>query len=193
MLEQIDTKMTATEVAARNEERLVQLGPVLERLHTELLEPLVHRTYEILLDAGVLPPPPPELHGRDLAVEFISVLAQAQRAVGIAGIDRALAIAVQTSQVKPRIVDNIDEDALWNEVTDVLGVTPKITRNPVERDQLRAAQAQAQKAQAQAAMMGEQAKTAKDLGTTPTGGKNALSDVMALFSGMDHPAPQAYG
>ena len=36
-----DTRMTATEVAERHEEKLLMLGPVLERLHNELLDPLI--------------------------------------------------------------------------------------------------------------------------------------------------------
>lgn len=39
-----------------------------------------------------LPPPPPELEGMDLQVDFISPLAQAQRAVGTAAIDRVVGI-----------------------------------------------------------------------------------------------------
>ena len=66
------------------------LGPVLERLHNELLSPFIDITFERLATAGVLPPPPPELEGVDLEIEFISTLAQAQRAVAAAGSDRLL-------------------------------------------------------------------------------------------------------
>jgi len=83
-----DTRMTATEVAERHEEKLLMLGPVLGRMNTELLEPLIELTFQKLLAAGVLPPPPPELQGVNLSVEFVSILAQAQRSVGVAAVDR---------------------------------------------------------------------------------------------------------
>lgn len=185
------TRMTATEVAERHEEKLIQLGPVLERVHTELLEPLVRIIFEELLQRGELPPIPLELAGRELTLEFTSMLAQAQRAVAVVPFERAIGIVGAIAEAKPEVLDNLDEDALWAAVTNMLGVDPAITRDPQKRDKLRAARAQAQAAQAQAAMAEQQSKTAKNLGTTPTNAGTALGDVLSLFSGYDSPPAQA--
>mgnify|MGYP000378984054 CR=1 FL=1 len=56
---------TARAVAEKHEEKLLMLGPVLERLHNELLEPLVAFTFERCLQTGILPPPPEELDELD--------------------------------------------------------------------------------------------------------------------------------
>ena len=74
------SRMTATEIVERHEEKLLMIGPVIERLHNELLEPLIDRTFAYLVKANALPPAPPELQGMDLSVEFVSILAQAQQA-----------------------------------------------------------------------------------------------------------------
>ena len=91
LISQQDDVRTATEIAARQEEKLLQLGPVLEGLHDELLDPLIDRTFDMLVRLSepgwrgtgpvLLPPPPEELAGADLKIEYISILAQAQKLV----------------------------------------------------------------------------------------------------------------
>ena len=162
MIAQTDKTMTATEVAERHEEKLLMLGPALERLHNELLDPLVTLTYQYLAEAGEIPPPPPELSG-DVDIEFISMLAQTQRSVGARTIDRFLATATAVAQAKPEILDRIDADAFVEDLAQRLGVPAKILVDRREADQLREARAEMQAQQAQAEMMGQQATTAKDL------------------------------
>ena len=89
MISNVDAgKMTATEVAERTQEKMMMLGPVLERLKNELLDPLIERTFNICLRAGILPPPPEEIQGRDLHVSYISMIAQAQKATSLNSIRR---------------------------------------------------------------------------------------------------------
>ena len=66
------------------------LGPVLERLHNEMLSPKIDLTFQRIMDAGLLPPPPKELQDSELKVEFVSTLAQAQKMVGLGSMDRLL-------------------------------------------------------------------------------------------------------
>ena len=89
------SKVTASEIAAREEEKLLLIGPVLERLHDELLIPLIDRTFRLMLALDMLPPCPPELSGRHLKVEFVSLLAQAQKLVGISATDQYLALTLK--------------------------------------------------------------------------------------------------
>lgn len=177
------SRMTATEVAERHEEKLLMLGPVLERLHNELLDPLVSITFERMLEAGQLPPPPPELEGQDLNVDFISMLAQAQRAVSTNSVDRFVNNLGAIAAVKPAILDKFDEDAWVDSYADMLGVDPNLLNDEATvkaiRDE-RAKQAQA----ANAAAMAESASsTAKNLAQSPTNNSNALTDVTQAFSG----------
>ena len=71
--------MTATEVLQRNEEKMRLLGPVLGRLQSELLQPLISRSFALLLRNGLLPAAPEQLQGQDIDIEYVSPLAKAER------------------------------------------------------------------------------------------------------------------
>lgn len=179
------SNMTATEVAERHEEKLLMLGPVLERLHNELLDPMVEMTFTRMLQAGVVPPPPPELQGQDINVEFVSMLAQAQRAVGTNSVDRFVGNLGAVAGIKPEVLDKFDADK-WAELySDMLGVDPELITADDQVALIRQQRAQAAQAQAQAAAMQQGADTASKLGQVSTqgGDSNAANDIMSMFSG----------
>lgn len=175
--------ITATEVAERHEEKLLMLGPVLERLHNELLSPLVEMTFSRCLRAGILPPPPQELQGVDLNVEFVSMLAQAQRAVGTNAVDRFVGNMGAVAQFKPDVLDKFDSDQWADMYSDMLGVDPKLIVADDRVALIRQQRAQAQQQAQQAEMMQQQAAAARDLASADTSGQNALTDVTRMFSG----------
>lgn len=188
MLAQNDTgQMTAREIAERHEEKLLMLGPVLERLHNELLQPLIDITFDRIIETGIAPPIPEELKGVDLNVEFVSMLAQAQRAVGVTAVDRLLGTVASIAQFKPEVLDKIDGDQLVDEYTEMLGVTPRVI---VPDDKVAMIRAERAKAQQQAAAMAAApvaADTAKTLSETSTQGQNGLTDLINQFSGYSIP------
>lgn len=185
-----DTRMTATEVAERHEEKLLMLGPVLERLHNELLDPLIDITFSRMIEAGIVPPAPPELQGMELNVDFISMLAQAQRAIGVNGIDRFVGNLGQVAAFKPDVLDKFNSDQWVDAYSDMLGVDPKLIVASDQVAMVRDARAQAQAAQAQAEAMKVQSETARNLAAAPTSGPdNALMDIMNQFSGYGSPSP----
>ena len=188
-----DTRMTATEVAERHEEKLLMLGPVLERLHTELLDPLIEMTFDRLLEADVLPPPPPELQGMALNVEFVSMLAQAQRAIGINGMDRFVVALGTVAQMKPDSLDKLDADAWLDDYADRLGLEPGVLVGGRRLAMIRESRAQAQAQAAQAAQAEQTAAAAQKLGTVQTGAgaSNAANDVINMFSGYTGPRGEA--
>ena len=175
--------ITATEVAERHEEKMLMLGPVVERLHNEILSPLIDMTFDRMVEAGILPPAPADLHGMELSVEFVSVLAQAQRAVATSSVDRFLGNLGSVAQFKPEVLDKLDADKWADEYADMLGVNPNILVPADKVAQIRQARAQAAQ-QAQQAQQAEQmASAAQKLGSvqTPTG--NAANDVMQGLTG----------
>lgn len=180
---QTDTRMTATEVAERHEEKLLMLGPVLERLHNELLDPLIEQTFARMMESGVLPPPPEELQGQALNVEFVSMLAQAQRAVGTNSIDRFVMNLGAVAQVKPEVLDKFDSDK-WAEIySDILGVDPQLIIPDDKVAWIRQQRQQAAQAQQQMAMLQQGADTAKNLAAAKTDQPSALTDITRQFSG----------
>ena len=143
-------QITAREVEERHEEKLLMLGPVLERLEDELLDPLIDRTFSIMLRRGLIPDPPPELQGQDLKVEYISILAQAQKLVGLTALERTAGFAIQLATVKPDAMDKLDTDQLIDEYALASGAPPTIIRSDDAVAAMRA-QAQQQMAAMQAA------------------------------------------
>jgi hypothetical protein len=187
---QTNEKMTATEVAERHEEKMLMIGPVLERLSNELLYPLIETTFTHMLEAGLVPPAPPDMKGQGLNVELISMLAQAQRAIQTNSVDRFVASMGTVAQMKPEVLDNFDPDQWADAYSDMLGVDPKLIVASDKVAMIRQARAKAQAAQAQAAAMQQQSQTAKNLAQAPTqGGKsNGLQDMMNQFSGYGSPS-----
>jgi hypothetical protein len=178
--------ITATEVAERHEEKLLMLGPVLERLHNELLSPLIDITFDYAARAGILPDAPPELEGMDLNVEFISVLAQAQRAVATQGMDRLLGTVSQMAAVKPEVLDKLDFDQIVDDYGNAYGVNPKIIlpdADVASLRQQRAAAMQAQQAAATAPQVVDSAKTASEIDT------GNLQDVLTSLQGYSSVSP----
>lgn len=176
---------TATEIAERHEEKLLMLGPVLERLHDELLSPLIDITFDRMSDAGILPPAPPEIEGRDLNIEFISTLAQAQRAVAAAGSDRLLGTVNTLVQVWPEVRHKIDAMQVIDDYAGLFGVNPKMVRPDEDAQQRAEAEAQAAQAAqtgAAAAQAVDSAKTASEI--NPQG----MRDVLNMFQGYNSPS-----
>lgn len=180
---QSDARMTATEVAERHEEKLLMLGPVLERLQNELLDPLIELAFDEVMDAGIAPPIPDELQGHEVNVQLVSILAQAQRAIGINSIDRFIGTVGNVAQAKPEVLDKIDGDKLIDIYADNLGVDPQIIKSDEDVATLRQQRQQAAQQAQQAAMMNQAADTAKNLAAAKTTEPSALTGVMDALTG----------
>lgn len=141
---------TAREIAERHEEKLLMLGPVLESLHDEMLSPLVELAFAYMLRAGLVPPPPRELSNVPLVIQFVSLLAQAQKLVGLSSIDRLLGTILNAASIVPQaaaMLDKVDTDQLVDVYADTLGVDPTLI---VADDQVALVRAERAKQQAQA-------------------------------------------
>lgn len=182
--------MTATEIMERQSEKLQILGPVLEKLESELLTPLITRTFNIMFRNGMLPEPPPELRGMQLQIQYVSVLAQAQKMVGTTAIQQALNFTQGMMQAFPTVGDNIDTDEVVREYFDAVAVSPKLTfpKEKVAADrQARAAEMQKQQQQQQMLASAEAANkgaaAAKNLAQAPLGQNSALDSTLAAITG----------
>ncbi len=170
--------MTAREVQERHEEKLLALGPVIERNNDELHEPVIDRVYALMARAGMIPPPPPELEGIALKVEYLSIMAQAQKMVGATALRNFLQDALPIVQAFPEGRFKISPFKIMDELGDRYGIPPGIL---VDDDEAHAALDAAQKRQAaqqQAEVAATMAKAGKDLGTTPMDENTALTRVM---------------
>nr|WP_241833483.1 portal protein [Stutzerimonas balearica] len=187
MISSMDDVRTATEIAARKEEKMLMLGPVLERMNDELLDPLIDRVFNLMIEQSsprwsgllpgkpLLPPPPQELSGMDLNVEYVSILAQAQKALGVAGIERVVGFAGNLAGIYPDIVDKVDFDQGLDEYAAMLGAPPTMIRSDDAVAEIRKQRAQEQQAEAMNQQMLAGIQGAKLLSETDVSNDNALT------------------
>lgn len=185
-------QMTATEVVERSEEKLLLLGPVIERQFFEKLDPIIKKTYSILENRGKIPPMDPEMErqeGGKMSIEYISLLAQAQKLVGTQSINAFTGFAGQVAQVQagtgqpPECLDKIRFDEVLDQYADATGVPPKIIVPDDEIIEIRANRAE-QAAQAQkGAELQQGIESAKTLSETQMGDENALSKLNQMMEG----------
>lgn len=161
-LSQAKGQMTATEVVERAGEKMSLLGSALGRVMKDLLEPVITRTFSILAKRGHIPPPPESIRDKAFTIEYISVLARAQKLAESRGLDRFLERVGAIAGVNPQVVDKVDTDKVVDEIAKIEGITPTIVRDEKEVKIIRDQRAEAQ---AQAAQL-ENLKTATEIAKT---------------------------
>lgn len=179
-------RMTAYEVAQKMQEKLQVLGPVIESLLTDSLKPKLKRIYAIMKRKGMIDPVPPSLENVPLDIEFVSMLALAQKGAATGGIERLMGLVGNMSAIYPTVKDIVDTDTIVREYNDLLGNPQKIIRGPEEVSAIRQQQAQqvAQEKQMQslertAGAMGAAAPAAKVLSdTSNTDGQSVLGSML---------------
>lgn len=165
---------TATEIAERHEEKLIALGPVLERTNDELLDPKVDRVFAMMERRGLIPEPPPELQGMKLKVEYTSIMAQAQKLVGVVAHERFLQTASALMAVFPTVKHKINVFQAIDSSADMLGVDPRLIV-PDEEAQAAADQEQQAIAAQQSAMAAKDLSAAAgSLANAPLEGDSVL-------------------
>lgn len=145
-----DPRMTATQVLEIAQRTQAILSPILGRQQTELLDPMIERGYGMLVRQGALLPPPPQLEGQTLSIEYISPVSRAQRTGDVQAIVQTLAFAQQLAQTQPDVMDVVDLDAGLREIARRLDTPARILRSP--RDVAARRQAEAQLAEEQAGL-----------------------------------------
>ncbi|WP_343684013.1 portal protein [Asticcacaulis sp.] len=186
-----DTQKTATEIAERHEEKMLVLGPVLERLQSELLAPLIEIGFDRCAEIGLLPEPPEVLAGMPLEIEYISVLAQAQRMIATNGIDRFVGAIGAVAAFKPAVLDKFNEDKWADTYAELLGVDPDIVRSDEDVAAIRQARAQAEQQARMAEAVNMAADSAAKLGNVNLDQNTAASSVIEQLSGYGAPTAEA--
>lgn len=140
------------EISERKEEKLLALGPVLENIYNGQLEPAIDRLFETGMRRGEFPPPPREVQDQTMTVEYISILAQAQKAVATGAIERFVGFVGNLAGARPDVLDKADFDQAVDVYAEHIGVPPSLVVPDEKVAQARAARAQKQQ-QAEAAQM----------------------------------------
>lgn len=182
---------TATEIQARESEKMYMLGPLIERQMSELLDPLIDRVFGIVARAGLIPPPPEEVQGRNVRPEYTSVLANVQKQTSHSGMEIIMSTVGALAQLQggagrsPDVLDKLDCDEFIDQLADMYALPAGlvlgddvVAQNREARKQQEAQQAEqmqmAQEAQAMAAAAPQLSRAARDAGETPLGGGSVL-------------------
>lgn len=168
------------EIVERRNEKMQVLGPVIERFQNEAGSPAIKRIYRIMERKGLFPPLPESLQGVPIEIEYVSMLALAQRAAATAGIERWVAFLGGMAAAKPEVLDLLNGDETGRSYGDLMNVPQKCVVSQNQVAQIRDARAKQQAAQAaeqRALTLGAAAvEGAKVLSETQTGaGQSALS------------------
>lgn len=128
MLSQMDgvQPRNTFEIAERKEEKLLALGPVLENIYGGQLAPVIDQTFNMMAAEGKFGEPPIELEEQTLKIEYVSMLAQAQKAIGTGAIERVFSFAGSIAAVKPDIMDKLDADQALDEYAEMVGAPPAV-------------------------------------------------------------------
>ena len=171
-------QMTATEIAERHEEKLWMLGPVIESQFTEKLDPLLDRYFDIMTRNEMLPQPPPELEGQPLKIEYISMLAQAQKMVNANSLHGYVSFIGQLAELNPEAIDNLNVDEAAASLDEIASLPAGVRPNIDQIQKIREQRAEQQQAQQQAEQQAQAADSAQKLSQTDMEGKNALTELV---------------
>ena len=166
------TMRTAAEIQERKQEQIMLMGPILYNLKTELLNPLVSGIYSMLAENHLLPPPPKQIKGMPVKIEYISVLAQAEKMVGVNQINAVIGFVASMNQIAPGLAQTsarvLDLDECVREVSQMVGIPARLVKDQAQVAQEDQAAAQQQKMAAAAAQAEPLSKAAKNLSDSST-------------------------
>ncbi|WP_105719647.1 portal protein [Cronobacter dublinensis] len=184
MLQKVNTRSMPVEaVIEMKEEKLLMLGPVLERLNDEFLDPLIDRAFSMMARKNMLPEPPEEMQGMPLRIEYISVMAQAQKAIGLSSLERFVGFVGNLASAKPEALDKLDVDQAIDNYAVMSGVSPTVVVPQEQAQQTRNDRAQQQQ-QAMALQTGMAAvQGAKTLSEAKTADPNLLTALAGAAGG----------
>ncbi|TQQ93146.1 phage tail protein [Cronobacter sakazakii] len=184
MLQNVNTRSMPVEaVIEMKEEKLLMLGPVLERLNDEFLDPLIDRAFSMMARKNMLPPPPDVMQGMPLRIEYISVMAQAQKAIGLSSLERFVGFVGNLASAKPEALDKLDVDQAIDNYAVMSGVSPTVVVPQEQAQQTRNDRAQ-QHQQAMALQTGMAAvQGAKTLSEVKTADPNLLTALAGAAGG----------
>ncbi len=174
--------VTATEAVMRQSDKMRVLGPVLGRLQTEFLGPLIKRVFNIMLRAGALPPIPGSLTLDDIEVRYTSPVARAQQQFEAQSLPQVLQhlAPIMGSSDPFGIMDNFDTDRITRRLADLYGTPGEFMRSRQEMDASREQKSKAQSKMQMSQTVNEVTGALKTLSESYTDRPNVLTELWSL-------------
>lgn len=178
------SQITATEISSKEQEKLILIGPVLERLQDELFNPLIERTYILMEKYDALPAMPESLQESGIKVEFVSTLAQGQKIVSTGSIQQLVAFVGNVAQMKQEALDKLNTDEVIERYSEYLGTDSALLLTSDQVGAIRGQRAQQMQEAQQQQAIAQMAQTAQAMGNTPMGNENNPNALDAVIGGL---------
>jgi len=177
--------VTATEAIIRQSEKMRVLGPVLGRLQTEFLSPLIKRVFRIMLRSGGLPAFPQELTPDDLDVRYTSPVARAQKQYEAQGLSQTMEYLgpLVGGADAFGIMDNFDTDRMARHVADLFDTPSDYLKPEQDVAAAREGKSKAAGSAQTTATVASMATIAKTLSEAYTDRPNVLTELWGMLAG----------
>jgi len=161
----ITKEMNNPEIMERINEKMTLLGPAVGRYLDEVISPVYQRTIGILYRRGRLPEPPIEMQmNPNYEIDFLGMLAQAQRRAELNTLVTGLSMIGQVAQYSPEVLDKISPDKIVDETWAITGAPVKVLRDDDEVQRIREGRAEQLMRQQELLNVKEGSEVAKNAG-----------------------------
>lgn len=125
ILNTAERSRTATEVNELKEEKMVLLSPLLQQIHSGL-NVIIDWVFQECINLNILPEPPVEIMGVNMDIEFVSTLAQAQKATKISAMERFTTFTVNlANSLDPALTKKINANKMVDDYADYANISPE--------------------------------------------------------------------
>ncbi len=135
-------QMTATEVLQRTEERMRLMSPMIGRLQSEFLGPMIERVFNIMMRQHRFRPAPRMLQGRNLKIKYVSPVVKAQKMTQAIMVERFFQSIAPFAQTRPDMLDKLSGDGIVDWFAELYDAPDKILNSEDQTKQVRDARSQ---------------------------------------------------
>ncbi len=175
ILNTAERSRTATEVNELKEEKMVLLSPLLQQIHNGL-NYIIDWVFDECIKLNILPEPPEEIMGSNMDIEFVSTLAQAQKAVKISAMERFTTFTINLAQaLDPALRNKLNANKIVDDYAEYANISPEqiVPTKEVEKKKEKEEESQSQQ------MLMQQMKTGSEIIKNIGGTDSYGSDLMA--------------
>lgn len=148
-------EMSAFEVGKRVEEMQKSFGSTTQRLNEEFLDPLVTRSFDLMLKGGAFDPIPDMVqesmvnNRMGLKINYVNILSRSQKFEQLTNIRQLVGVAQELAVAtgSPEPLDRLDTDEIMRLNEEVLGVPTDIVRSDADIAAIREGRAEQQQQQ----------------------------------------------
>ena len=126
-------RFTATEIQARQRDRMQILGPLVSRQEIELLGPMIERTVNIMMQNNMLPPPPEVvLQQKEFKIEYRNPISISMRGYELNSISQLIQFLAPMAQIDPTVMQRLDIARVAELGAEILRTPPSVIKDEAQ-------------------------------------------------------------